>query len=85
MKNLQLNSAIIEMADGFMEIIVENPQGDHPQITIQRNINNIVQDIATIKPTDYKTNVEVLVWEDPYDEEFTYGKVIGPYKLEEEI
>lgn len=89
------NRLIIKLNNG-KELVAElcNYDGSHPEIAICIQENGIAtQDICLVRPClneDYdvdieNNDVECLVWEDEYDEDYTHKFVIKQFEEEEEL
>lgn len=77
----------IQLPNG-VEIVTQryDYDGEHPEITVCLQKDGIaIQDICMVRPNeDNQNDTEVLIWSDPYDEDYTHKFIIEQYQEEEE-
>ena len=75
----------IKLPNG-VEIVAEkyDYDGNHPEITVCLWKDGVIwQDLCMIRPYESnKENIEILVWDDKDDDDYTNRFIIGQYKEE---
>ena len=94
------NKIVIKFNNG-RELVAEldNYDGEHPEIIVyMKEEGLVVQDICLIRPhqndwteadqlleEEKEGDIDVLVWEDEYDEDYTRKHIIHQYNEDEEV
>ena len=76
------NKIVMKLSDG-RELIaeVDNYDGEHEELAVYINSDNLFQDICLIREDENtKNNIECLVWSDKDEEDYTDRFSIEPYR-----